>query len=244
MLLSLTGKTCTIKSWACRAPETGAAGAVDGFRITRKAAEGASPWQLRRHRPSQASTPWAPGPCLQHSHSCGAAVHLLAWSNEHLWRFCSVCCCCSARSIQKLPKNYVSTSLVPAVRASTTKTPQGKSPEWNPHRLVGWWIPREKWMPDIGSFQWKLPVQKRSTASLAPPAPHSERSLSARDGRWIFQKWHPAMMEGEPPNIWKNSIIQNSPSCFIKPLWTQENSFWCSLHATIDPKPNWTLELR
>lgn len=41
---------------------------------------------------------------------------------------------CSARRIQKLPKSYLGTSLVPAVQASTSKIFQEKSP----HRLVGW----------------------------------------------------------------------------------------------------------
>lgn len=36
---------------------------------------------------------------------------------------------CSARSIQKLPKSYLSTSLVPAVQAATSKIFQEKSPE-------------------------------------------------------------------------------------------------------------------
>lgn len=96
MLLSFPRKICMRKNWACRTPETGAAGAVDGFRIIRKAAE-------------KASTPRTPGPCLQHSHSWGASINLLAWSNEHLWRFCSVECCLLCQkdpeAPQKLPRH-------------------------------------------------------------------------------------------------------------------------------------------
>lgn len=89
---------------------------------------------------------------------------------------------CSTRSIQKLPKSYLSTSLVPAVQAATSKIFQEKSPEWNPHRLAGWWSPREKWMSDIGSFQWKLPVQKRSRASKRNPWLHQPLTVQ---GAWV-----------------------------------------------------------
>lgn len=197
--------------------------------MTRKAAEEASPWQLRRHRCSQASPPWTPGPCLQHSQTCGAAINLLAWSNEHLWRFCSVWCCLLCQkhpaAPQKLPQ-HISGACSPSIHL---KNIPGKKSRVKPTQMSGL---VNSW-GEVNVWYWLISVKTSCTEEkqsfkrepLAPPAPHSARNQSGTDERWIFQKWHPATVEEEPSNIWKKQHHSEFSKSFYKPFMGTRKQF-------------------
>lgn len=167
-----------------------------------------------------------------------------AWSDEYLWRFCSVQCCLLCQNHPEAPPKATSAHL--------------------------WCLQsRHPLQKHYSKVQSETQTEQRSAETLGRSeclilAHFSENFLYRREAQ--LQKGTPGTCsQGKEPECqrWKmnfpkmascndgrrafkypKSIIQNSPSHFIKPLWTQGNWFWWCLQAKITPKPNWTLELR